>query len=301
MVTRFDHAILAVHDLERASAAMERLGLTVRPGGRHPRWGTHNAIARAGLEYLELLAIENRKVAESSGFRRGLLSYLSRGAEGWLGFALATDDADAEAAAMTKGGAAIQGPTAGERRRPDGSLLTWRTVSVGEVFARRELPFLIEHGLRDEQLLGQLRSRGEIEPHALGLQAVRGLVLAVEDLDEATDLFSSTLGLQPTGVEVNAWLGATTVRLCAGRQTIALACPTTRESPVYAELLANGPGTFAVELTVADIDRAVSLVRPAISRAEPFGLGRAVLIVPREIPGARLVLSPERVAARPGV
>ena len=99
MLTRLDHTILAVHDLAAASATYERLGFRVSPGGEHPRWGTHNAIVRFGLDYLELLAIKDRQAAEESGFREGLLSYLE-GGEGWVSYAVATDDAEAEITAL---------------------------------------------------------------------------------------------------------------------------------------------------------------------------------------------------------
>ncbi len=54
---RFDHAVIAVQDLDAAMAAYRDLGFAVTPGGKHTGRGTHNAIIRFGLDYLELLAV----------------------------------------------------------------------------------------------------------------------------------------------------------------------------------------------------------------------------------------------------
>ena len=56
MITRFDHAVIAVADLERAIEAYSALGFDVSPGGRHEHRGTHNALIRfGGVDYVELL------------------------------------------------------------------------------------------------------------------------------------------------------------------------------------------------------------------------------------------------------
>src|SRR3989442_10410930 len=55
MITRFDHAVIAVRDLDQALRLYrDVLGLDARPAGRHTGLGTHNGIVRFGLDYLEL-------------------------------------------------------------------------------------------------------------------------------------------------------------------------------------------------------------------------------------------------------
>lgn len=44
MITRFDHAVIAVSDLERAVEAYCALDSDVEPGDRHEHRGTHSAI-----------------------------------------------------------------------------------------------------------------------------------------------------------------------------------------------------------------------------------------------------------------
>ena len=55
-----DHVVIGCASLEQGVAyAREKLGVTVPPGGQHPRLGTHNCLMRIGdTFYLELIAIE---------------------------------------------------------------------------------------------------------------------------------------------------------------------------------------------------------------------------------------------------
>jgi len=59
-VTTPDHLVLATRDLDRGAAWLEdRLGVELRPGGRHARMGTHNSLLGLGDGfYLELIAVD---------------------------------------------------------------------------------------------------------------------------------------------------------------------------------------------------------------------------------------------------
>ena len=58
MITRFDHLVIAVSDLDRAMDSYRSLGFEVFPGGRHEHRGTHNALIRfGGLDYVELRGV----------------------------------------------------------------------------------------------------------------------------------------------------------------------------------------------------------------------------------------------------
>jgi len=88
VLTRFDHLVVAVRDLAAASEAYRRLGFDVQPGGRNPGRGTHNAIIRFGIDYIELLSIEDdalaRDHAPSGGELRSYLETREGGSAAWV-------------------------------------------------------------------------------------------------------------------------------------------------------------------------------------------------------------------------
>jgi len=120
---RLDHVVIAVRDLDDAIARYRSLGFDARPGGRHTGRGTHNAIVRFGLDYLELISVYDEAEASAAG-RSELLDFLAT-REGPVAYALATDDIAAEAERIRAAGLAVIGPFAMERQRPDGSKLTF--------------------------------------------------------------------------------------------------------------------------------------------------------------------------------
>ncbi|TMC26491.1 MAG: VOC family protein [Chloroflexi bacterium] len=90
---RFDHAVILVADLARASAAFTKLGFSVSPGGAHTGLGTHNALVRFGVDYLELLAIRDEEEAlRARGSTAPIVERLRSGRGGLASFALATAD-----------------------------------------------------------------------------------------------------------------------------------------------------------------------------------------------------------------
>jgi catechol 2,3-dioxygenase-like lactoylglutathione lyase family enzyme len=60
MLTRIDHVMICVPDLQQGIDAYTRLGFNISPGGVHPGQGTHNAIAFHEEDYLELLSVRDR-------------------------------------------------------------------------------------------------------------------------------------------------------------------------------------------------------------------------------------------------
>ena len=69
MLTRIDHVMICVPDLQQGAAQYRRLGFNMHAGGTHPGKGTHNAIALNEQDYIELLAV--RDAAEYRGLGQG--------------------------------------------------------------------------------------------------------------------------------------------------------------------------------------------------------------------------------------
>lgn len=138
MIIGIDHILIAVEDLELAIEVYEKLGLQVLRGGTHPKMGTENALAPlADGTYLELIAVWDPALAEQ--FSPAVIAALNR--ENRLAtFALASDNLDADIAAIRERGLELSDPRDGERERPDGQRVAWRTAFSPDA----RFPFLIQ-------------------------------------------------------------------------------------------------------------------------------------------------------------
>ena len=133
MIERFDHAVIGVPDLEAGMEAFRRLGFEAGIGGRHPSLGTRNAIVRFGLDYLELLTVEDREKARSRGpFGAELLTFLDQ-SSGLVGFVLAGTGLEGEVRSLQGLGMEVEGPFEMDRIHPRGGRLQWKLVLPGRV------------------------------------------------------------------------------------------------------------------------------------------------------------------------
>src|SRR5215212_1518402 len=210
MITRFDHAVIAVADLERAIEAYRALGFEVSPGGRHEHRGTHNALIRfGGADYVELLGVYDPETAVQSGLNGRTLAEFVRDRQGGLvGHCYATDDIEAEAARMREAGLEMVGPFEMRRERPDGRALTWRLLVPVDVPWRRRWPFFIQWDDPDEERL----SVDGVGAHPNGARTVTEVAVAVRDLDEAVGLYSILFGSDSLGTDEVPDLGADRAR-----------------------------------------------------------------------------------------
>ena len=69
MLTRIDHVMICVPDLQQGAASTAGWASTCMPAARTPGKGTHNAIALNEQDYIELLAV--RDAAEYRGLGQG--------------------------------------------------------------------------------------------------------------------------------------------------------------------------------------------------------------------------------------
>ena len=280
MIERFDHAVIGVPDLEPAMGAFRRLGFEVAVGGRHPSLGTRNAIVRFGLDYLELLAVEDPAVARARGpFGRELLSFLDR-YSGLVGFVLAGTGLEGEVEGLRELGIGAEGPFEMDRIHPKGGRLEWKLVLPGGSPWRKPWPYLIDWITGEDELLAW-DPPGD---HANRVGGVAGMELVVGDLEEAARLYEQALGLR-AGEGGHRRPGATSRHFQLGSFRLALHQPD-GPGPAAAELERRGPGPYRLVLASTDLDSTAETLARAgvtISRS-PAGLD----IDSSEAEGARI-------------
>ena len=257
MIARFDHAVIAVSDLDRAVEAYRRLGFDVFPGGRHEHRGTHNALIRfGGADYIELLGVYDPETAVESGLNgRTLAQFVCDWEGGLVGHCYATDDIEAEAARMREAGLEMVGPFEMRRARPDGRTLTWRLLVPEDIPWRRRWPFFIQWDDPDEERL----SVEGVGDHSNGARSVSGVSVVVWDLDEAVGLYSILFGSESLDTDEISDLGAARARFDVCDFTIDLLSPT-GDGRVREVLERYDEGPFDVKIEVADLKVARDLL-----------------------------------------
>lgn len=136
-----DHLLLGVPDLDEGIAFVERLtGVRAVVGGSHPGRGTRNALmALSGRQFLEIIAPDPDQDVETP------LSTL--GSPALVMWAAVTNDIETLDARLRAAGLDTSGPRPGARNRPDGRVVTWKTLSLPRTFARNgvdPMPFFIQ-------------------------------------------------------------------------------------------------------------------------------------------------------------
>ncbi len=291
MSLRFDHAVIGVRQLAEAGRFYaDRLGFEVYPGGRHTGLGTENAIVRFGLDYLELLSVHDEAQALAAGLSRAsLVEYLRRHACGPLGFALATDDLDGMAARLRAEGLDALGPYPMKRMRPDGVLLEWRLLVPGGTGWRRPWPFFIQWGMPDDERLGH-ESPGT---HVNGAKGVRGVVVAVQNLVDAQDLYTRQLGMTLDDEGVGDGVAWARYRVPAGSAVFTIDVVSPTASGAVQEYIATyGDGLYQIWLEASETSPAAGFfARHTLVTAPVRGIDGAAGIRPVDGCGSQLVLS----------
>lgn len=139
-LSRIDHVILGVNDLQKGIEEFERLtGVRAVYGGAHPALGTHNALASlGGLQYLEILAPnpEADGTSDWAGDLKGLTTLTS------VGWAAKGEDLPALEQSLKNQGIETGDIRPGARDKPDGTRLAWKTFGFAPS-SHRLLPFFI--------------------------------------------------------------------------------------------------------------------------------------------------------------
>lgn len=185
---RLDHLIIAVRDLETARVNYQKLGFTVLPGGTHANGATHNAlVVFADGSYLELLALTGNPPQNDTAD----YSFLLKMGEGFVGYALQSDNLVADIAGMQARGLTIQPITEGGRQRPDGTPLRWQTA----IFADGSMsPFFIQD-VTPRNL--RVPDTPAAVTHANGVVGIGEIIFYVADLAATVARYAAITGTIP--------------------------------------------------------------------------------------------------------
>ena len=249
MIERFDHAVIGIPDLEEGISVFRRLGFEVAEGGRHPSLGTRNAIVRFGLDYLELLSVEDAFKARARGpFGTELLSFLCK-SSGLIGFVLAGSRLEKQAEGFRSLGIDAEDPFEMDRIRPDGRRLEWRLVVPDGSPWRKPWPYLIDWITPESDLLAW-DPPGD---HRCGVTGVAGMDLVTRDLEATREIYQTALGLRNKMTPPSpGQAGAASLYLQIGSFTLGLHEPA-GVGEACRELDRQGPGPFRILLSSPDL------------------------------------------------
>ncbi len=213
MIIGVDHVLVAIDDMDAAAKAYRRLGFEVQPGGEHPRMGTFNSLVPvADGAYIELIGVKDRGLADK--FPNSRLVVRALGRENRIAtFALVSNNLKQDIETLRARGLEIGDPIDGERMRPDGQKVAWRSAH----FEDPNLPFLIEditpHHVRvpvPSQGIGQRAFLALLEILAVSVpdasRVWKDLLGKIPDRDDQFLLERTTIRLEsnngrPTGLD----------------------------------------------------------------------------------------------------
>ncbi len=127
VLTRLDHLVILVRDLDRAIRDYETLGFAVTPGGEHADGLTSNAlIPFKDGSYLELVAFLDPDDPQDNVW--GWRPFLSTGG-GLIDYCAASDDLRVDVRRLEDPGFDVESPTGAGWRLPDGAeKLDWSSL-----------------------------------------------------------------------------------------------------------------------------------------------------------------------------
>jgi catechol 2,3-dioxygenase-like lactoylglutathione lyase family enzyme len=250
VLTRIDHVMICVPDLEQGIDTYTRIGFHIYPGGAHAGRATHNAIAFHQEDYLELLSLRDRTAAMAPGSSDARLAeFLARGG-GFRYVAVQSDDLAADVAAMRGRGADVSNVTEGARRTPSGLELRWKAASLGP---RNPLPvFFVQHLTPLAERRRQVVRAGDHPNGALRLDRV---YIAVPDLTGVVESYGRVLGMPVPKIQRGAVIRADMAVFDLGPTGLTVAQPA-EAGPAAEALSRRGPGPFQVLYRTSSMDAA---------------------------------------------
>ncbi|MFS0783978.1 VOC family protein [Bacillus sp. 1P06AnD] len=182
MKFQFDHVVHYVTDPNEMIGEFKTHGLHAVEGGQHVNSGTYNSLCYFGLSYIEFLGTYDRELVLNGAHPRNSLHASiveQQFNEGFMRFALRTVQMESAATHFRRLGLEVHGPYPLSRKRPDGKVLEWDLLFIGDG-GNLNLPFIIQWKESDEERRRDLINQGSLLPHPADVQ-LSHLSIAVQD------------------------------------------------------------------------------------------------------------------------
>jgi len=140
-----DHIILGCNELDHGIAFVEeQVGVRAVLGGTHPDRGTANALISLGdRHYLEIMAADPKARDVKPWAAQQLSALKGLTTPRLITWAVHHADIDGLAIKFREAGITILGPWPGSRTKPDGTVVSWKSLSLADDH-HGLLPFFIE-------------------------------------------------------------------------------------------------------------------------------------------------------------
>lgn len=189
-VYKLDHIVHFVNKPESLIDQMSILGVHTVLGGRHEMWGTYNSLSYFhDLSYIEFIGIFDEELFKKSANEPFTLheTYEKRSRQnGFNRIALRTNTIEEDAKRLKEAGLTVYGPQLFSRKRPDGTVVSWKLLHFGNKGQEIDYPFLIEWDREDEERYKDLTNSGSLSVHPLGNLKIDSITFTVNDLKKVS-------------------------------------------------------------------------------------------------------------------
>ncbi|GEN88526.1 VOC family protein [Oceanobacillus sojae] len=195
---QFDHLVHFVDSPEEAREALKELGLHAVDGGKHDNGGTYNALSYFDLSYIELIGVFDKHLADQPAekYSLGYTFQKDNYASGLSRIALRSRNLEKEAERLKSLGLEVIGPVPLGRKRPDGSMISWKLLFAGDPEEELALPFFIEWEEADEERRQGLKEQRTIAAHKRGALSLASVGIALKDAKSVIEKWAAYLSLE---------------------------------------------------------------------------------------------------------
>lgn len=199
-ILKWDHTIIDVNDINTAIRKFSDLGMIFHYGGKHEQWGTENAVGYFGLNYIELMSVYDNELANKV-VRDGATSIydcirnLPAQHVNTLGFR--TNDIKTVHERLLSQNFPVEDIQTGQRKEPDGNLITWKIFFVRNKFFNVAYPYVVQWNEPDYIRKESLIKKQLLVDHPQKGITVKQAIYHVTNPEMVAIKFGQFIGINP--------------------------------------------------------------------------------------------------------